>query len=155
MLYTTELLIWKRSVLPTFWIVMYFNLTFSMTLSTNSPLGLKDIITNEERRKKLIIYINPPCAEASNARTVTGTGSNRKGLACTSTKDKYKKELGRAGNEIFAQFFARIANDIPDCTLALFSTLKALQGPNFSGFRAKYKQSSVGCLSFQQTHSIM
>ena len=103
------------------------------------PPGLKDIITNEERRKKLIIYINPPCAEASNARTVTGTGSNRKGLAYTSIKDKYKKELGRAGNEIFAQFFARIANDIPDCTLALFSTLKALQGPNFSGFRAKYQ----------------
>ena len=49
------------------------------------------------------------------------------------------KELGRAGNEIFAQFFARVIIEIPTCVLAVFSTLKTLQGPNFTGFRDKYR----------------
>jgi hypothetical protein len=34
------------------------------------PQNLQDIIKDEEKRKKLIIYINPPYAEATNAKTV-------------------------------------------------------------------------------------
>jgi hypothetical protein len=34
------------------------------------PQNLQDIINDEEKRKKLIIYINPPYAEATNAKTV-------------------------------------------------------------------------------------
>jgi len=33
------------------------------------PAGLQEIINDEEKRKKLIIYINPPYAEASDAKT--------------------------------------------------------------------------------------
>ena len=103
------------------------------------PDKLKEIINDPLKCCKLVIYINPPYAEASNARTITGTGENRKGLASTSIKERYKKELGRAGNEIFAQFFARIVSEIPTCVLAVFSTLKTLQGPNFTGFRNQYR----------------
>lgn len=103
------------------------------------PDKLKEIINDPLKCCKLVIYINPPYAEASNARTITGTGENRKGLASTSIKERYKKELGRAGNEIFAQFFARIVSEIPTCVLAVFSTLKTLQGPNFTGFRNLYR----------------
>ena len=103
------------------------------------PDKLKEIISDPLKCCKLVIYINPPYAEASNARTITGTGENRKGLASTSIKERYKKELGRAGNEIFAQFFARIVSEIPTCVLAVFSTLKTLQGPNFTGFRNQYR----------------
>ena len=103
------------------------------------PQELKDIINSEEERKKLIIYINPPYAEASNARTVTGTGNNRPGLSESYVKRTYKASLGRAVNELYAQFFARILREIPDCHIAVFSSLKALQGPNFTGFRNKYR----------------
>lgn len=103
------------------------------------PPSLIEILKDKEKRKKLVIYINPPYAEASNGRTSSGTGSNRKGLSYTSIKDKLNRELGRAGNEIFAQFFARIITEIPTCVLAVFSTLKTLQGPNFTGFRKKYR----------------
>ena len=103
------------------------------------PDKLKEIINDPLKCCKLVIYINPPYAEASNARTITGTGENRKGLASTSIKERYKKELGRAGNEIFAQFFARIVSEIPTCVLAVFSKLKTLQGPNFTGFRNQYR----------------
>ncbi len=103
------------------------------------PLKLKSIIEDENERKKLIIYINPPYAEASNVHTKTGTGSNRKGLSGSNVKEKYKDDLGRAGNELFAQFFARIVREIPSCHLAVFSKLKILQGPNFTGFRQLFR----------------
>ena len=99
------------------------------------PKGLKKIIDDPASRGHLLIYINPPYVEASNARTVTGTGNNRKGLSYTGVKEKYKKELGRAANEIFAQFFVRIVREIRGVNLAVFSTLKILQGPNFKDFR--------------------
>ncbi|MBO4316573.1 MAG: hypothetical protein J5867_11535, partial [Prevotella sp.] len=67
--------------------------------------------------------INPPYAEASNARTSSGTGTNRAGLSNTKVREQYKKLLGRAANELFAQFFARIVSEIPTCVLAPFSTL--------------------------------
>ena len=106
---------------------------------TKLPKRLQEIIADEKERKKLIIYINPPYAEASNARTVTGSGSNRAKVAESYVKKTYKGSLGRAGNELFAQFFARIVREIPGVSLAVFSKLKTLQGPNFVGFRFHYK----------------
>lgn len=103
------------------------------------PKSLIDVLSDDEKRKKLVIYINPPYAEASNSRTVKGTGSNRTGLSVSKVKQRLDRELGRAGNELFAQFFARIMDEIPYCVLAAFSTLKTLQGPNFAGFREKYR----------------
>ena len=103
------------------------------------PQSLIEILKDEEKRKKLVIYINPPYAEASNGRTSSGTGSNRKGLSYTTIKDKLNKELGRAGKEIFAQFFARVIIETPTCVFAVFSIWKTLQGPNFTGFRDKYR----------------
>jgi hypothetical protein len=41
------------------------------------PENLKEIINNPEKREKLIIYINPPYAEAGNKKTVSGTGENK------------------------------------------------------------------------------
>ena len=94
---------------------------------TKLPQGLQDIINDPEKRKKLVVYINPPYAEASNARTSSGTGVNRAGLSDTAIRTKYKQLLGRAANELFAQFFARIVHEIPTSVLAVFSTLKTLQ----------------------------
>jgi len=100
------------------------------------PEGLLEIINDPEKRKKLVIYINPPYAEAASAKTVTGTGKNK---AKTATNNKiylkYKNEIGNASNEIFAQFLIRIYMEIPDCIIAHFSTLKAIQSNNFKIFR--------------------
>jgi hypothetical protein len=96
------------------------------------PQGLQDIINDENKRKKLIIYINPPYAEAG-----TGLGKQHKeGVAINNkTKEKYKKELGKASNELFTQFLARIYLEIPNSKIANFSTLKNLQSSNFKEFR--------------------
>lgn len=102
------------------------------------PDSLREVLKDDEKRKKLVIYINPPYAEASNSRTITGTGTNRVGLSISQVKVNHAKELGRAGNELFAQFFARIFDEIKDCHVAMFSKLKMLQGPNFAHYRVRY-----------------
>jgi hypothetical protein len=103
---------------------------------TKLPQSLQDIINNEEKRKKLVVYINPPYAEAG-----TGVGKqHKKDVAKNNkTKEKYSIKLGKATNEIFAQFLIRIYSEIPSCKIADFSTLKNLQASNFSIFRKNFQ----------------
>ena len=106
------------------------------------PQGLQDIINDPEKRKKLVVYINPPYAEAASKGTVIGIGENKTDVAVTSkVYTKYLNSIGIAGRELFAQFLIRIYCEIPFSVLANFSTLKNLQAPNFSDFRAKFRAS--------------
>ncbi|MEJ7847042.1 MAG: hypothetical protein WKF92_03020 [Pyrinomonadaceae bacterium] len=102
---------------------------------TKLPQGLQDIINDESKRKKLVVYINPPYAEAG-----TGLGKEHKmGVALRhKTKDRYSQQLGKATNELFAQFLARIYFEIPSCTIGVFSKLKNLQSSNFQVFRRNF-----------------
>ena len=111
----------------------------NVTKKSKLPKSLQDIIRDPEKRKKLVIYINPPYAEASNARTVTGSGQNRAGLSKSVIQERYKARLGRAGNELFAQFFARVVVELPTAVLAQFSKLKIVQAPNFRDFRKEFR----------------
>ena len=100
------------------------------------PQGLQDIINDEEKRKKLVIYINPPYAEAGTATQVTGKGENKVGVSNTSLVwQEYKDKFGLGIRELYVQFFTRIYQEIPSCTLAEFSKLKILQGTAFADFR--------------------
>lgn len=102
------------------------------------PEGLRNIINNPEKRKKLLIYINPPYAEASNIKAVSKTGQNKSGVA---TGNKIHERLsetegvGNAKRELFAQFLFRIYTEIPGCMIGCFSKLKLLQSPSFKHFR--------------------
>jgi len=108
------------------------------------PQPLQNIINDSKKRKKLVVYINPPYAEATTARTVTGTGENKSGV---STKNKineyFNAKIGNASNEIFALFMAQVYDKIPDALLGQFSKLKFIQGTNFVKFKkyflAKFK----------------
>jgi len=104
------------------------------------PQSLQDIINDEEKRKKLVIYINPPYAEAASKGTVSNTGTNKTDVAVT-TKiyEKYKNKIGIGGRELFIQFLTRINAEIPNTVLANFSKLKNLQAPNFSDFRSFFR----------------
>jgi hypothetical protein len=103
------------------------------------PDKLYKIINNMESQKKLIIYINPPYAEAPTTRTIMGTGENRPGIAKNKTYEKYFDQLGKSSREIFVQFFIRICNEIPVCKLASFSTLKYVSGLAFKTFRQHFR----------------
>lgn len=104
------------------------------------PQSLQDIINDEEKRKKLIVYINPPYAEAGNTKQRTGTWKNKSWTTIENkTYEKYKSLIWKASNELFAQFLIRIYKELEWCKIAEFSTLKALQGANFDKFRNTYQ----------------
>lgn len=110
------------------------------------PERLREIINDEEKRKKLIIYINPPYKEHSDAKQITKTGKNISGLAKeTQTYKKYQPLIGTAARELFAQFLFRIMRELPGVKIANFSTLKSLQAPNFIKFR-RFFNAKLLCL---------
>ena len=100
------------------------------------PKALQDIINDEEKRKKLVIYINPPYAEAGNKKTMSNKGEHKAGVSLgNKTYEKYKKILSKASNEVFAQFFIRVYKELNGCILSCFSRLKYVNSSNFKAFR--------------------
>ena len=102
------------------------------------PQGLKDIIDNPERRRRLIIYINPPYAEVSSKVSDDGGLKGKRGVNVTEVQKKYADLLGTASRELFAQFLLRIAVEIPECVVGQFSKTKHLQGAAFATFRQAF-----------------
>ena len=104
------------------------------------PIELQKILNDEEKRKKLIIYINPPYAEHGDKKQVSGTGKNKSGVATETTiYKKYHNEISSAARELSAQFLIRIYKEIFGCKIAQFSKLKILQAGNFIKFRNTFK----------------
>ncbi len=103
------------------------------------PQGLRDIVDDPETRKKLVVFINPPYAEAGSTRLKKSkVGVSNETIVHHSGDSSL---FAFAKRELFAQFLARIYADIPGCIIAEFSKLKHLNGPYFrpfrDGFRAK------------------
>jgi hypothetical protein len=99
------------------------------------PKTLQEIINNPAKRKKLVIYINPPYKEASNKKTLIDRKVGNRGVEQSKTNKKYSEKLGQGNAELFAQFLTRIYFEIEGCKIAEFSTLKTLSGQHFINFR--------------------
>jgi hypothetical protein len=100
------------------------------------PDSLFEIINDEEKHKKLVLYINPPYAEAPD-RNFNKDG--KVGVQESYVNKKYASILGQGNRELFAQFLIRINKEIKYSIIAEFSTLKILQGRHFSDFRLNFK----------------
>ena len=101
------------------------------------PDRLKKII--KDTPEKLIIYINPPYAEAGSTTTRTGTGKNKANVANSSVYDRFTTLVGTATRELYVQFFLRIYKDLPKSKLCSFSKLKIITAANFTKFRDVFK----------------
>ncbi len=93
--------------------------------------------------KKILVLINPPYAEAMNNDNLTvSNGKNaesKKTVAATRIGNLMRnQDFGYAARELFVQFVARIAQEMPNATLAMFSTLKYVNAPNFEQFRQQW-----------------
>ena len=97
------------------------------------PEELQEILHDAEKRKKLVIYINPPYVEGDNRKRM-----GRSGVAEHSIKEKYADFMGYAKRELFIQFFARIYIELPNVKLGIFSTLTHLTGSKFNVFRSNF-----------------
>jgi hypothetical protein len=102
------------------------------------PESLQNIINDAEKRKKLVVYINPPYAEVSSVGIKGKAGVNESKI-----HDKFIDKVGTAGREIYIMFLIRIYEEIKDCYIAEFSTLKTLQGSAFNLFRKNFEAKLV------------
>ena len=103
---------------------------------TNGP----GVSRRKEGKKKVLVLINPPYAEATNADN-TAKGSkmeNKTGVAKTRWGRFGMEKYGRCSNELFAQFITRIAAEIPNATLAMFSKMKHINAQTFDVFRSEW-----------------
>jgi hypothetical protein len=89
--------------------------------------------------KKILVLINPPYAEAANAENTSNADNSESKLGVSKTRiAKIMDKQGYAARELFVQFLVRISQEIPTATLAMFSTLKYVNAPNFEKFRADW-----------------
>jgi hypothetical protein len=116
------------------------------TLTNKIPEGLRKAIADG---KKILVLINPPYAEATNSAnaSISSRGddtSTKEGVAKTKFAATAMFDYGKASNELFMQFIARIALELPTATLALFSKLKYITAPTLEDFRAIWNAKYLG-----------
>ena len=101
------------------------------------PDSLFDILSDDEKRKKLVIYINPPYAETGSTKhKVSKSGVSNETMIHKKLFDKMSTFSKR---ELYVQFLMRIYFEIPNCKIANFSTLKNLQSSYFIEFREMFR----------------
>jgi len=111
------------------------NIDYSQT--SKIPKALQEAI---KTGKKILVLINPPYAEATNRGNIMlgEDTTTKKGVSSTKIS-MTMNDYGKASNELFTQFVGRIQKEIPNATLAMFSTLKYVNAPNFEQFRHHWK----------------
>ena len=108
------------------------------SLTNKVPEGLQKAIKSG---KKILVLINPPYAEATSSDNVSTGGAaegSKAGVAKTKFGQFGMNEYGKASNELFTQFVARVAKEIPGATLAMFSKLKYVNAQTMDEFRSSW-----------------
>jgi hypothetical protein len=113
------------------------------SLTNKVPEGLRKAIAEG---KKILVLINPPYAEATNFENIAKgvEAENKQGVAKTKIGSFAMQDYGKASNELFTQFLARIAQEIPTATIAMLSTMKYVNAPDFEKFRQKWNAKYLG-----------
>ena len=109
-------------------------------LTNKIPQSLRKVIQDaNEGKKKLLVLINPPYGEVGSAFNSSSKENTAKtGINKTRFGQLGMKIYGKASNELFTQFVARVAQEIPNATLAMFSTLKYVNSQTMDVFREKW-----------------
>jgi hypothetical protein len=115
-------------------------------LTNKVPLELRNAIAEG---KKILVLINPPYAEATNSANARKTAlgvetTTKEGVSKTKFAQYGMANYGKASNELFMQFIARIAKEIPNATLAIFSKLKYITAPTLEDFRSNWNAKYLG-----------
>ena len=107
-------------------------------LSDKLPAALRQAIIDAKAgtkgAKPILVLINPPYAESGSG--IAKGDTNKIGVEKTRVNGWMREmNVGYASKELFVQFLVRIARELPSATLAMFSTLKYVNAPNFELFR--------------------
>ena len=117
------------------------NIDYSLTNTVPQALrqAIADAKAKKKGAKKILVLMNPPYGEAANSQGNAGKTAIAKS-AIGATMD----DLGYAARELFVQFLTRIQRELPGAAVAMFSTLKYVNAPNFEQFRDKWKAKYLG-----------
>lgn len=113
------------------------NIDYSLT--NKVPVALQRAI---KEGKKILVLINPPYAEASSSDSLSSGADfdkSKAGVAKTKFSRLGMSAYGKASNELYTQFVARVHKEIPNATLAMFSTLKYVNSLTMDTFRRAWK----------------
>lgn len=112
-----------------------YNLTNKLPISLRKVI--KDAQSGKTGAKKILVLINPPYGEATNADNATrgNDAKNKADIKRTKMAAVGMPEYGKSSNELFIQFIARIAKEIPTATLAMFSKMKYVCAQASEDFR--------------------
>jgi hypothetical protein len=107
-------------------------------LTNKVPMALRQAIADaksgKEGAKPILVLINPPYAESGSG--IARGDENKIGVEKTRVNGWMRElNLGYASKELFTQFLVRIRHELPKASLAMFSTLKYVNAPNFEKFR--------------------
>lgn len=116
-------------------------------LSGKLPQALRQAISDAREGKKgakpILVLINPPYAESGSG--IARGDKNKIGVEKTRINGWMREmKLGYASKELFTQFLVRIQYELSTATLAMFSTLKYVNAPNFEAFRTSWKAKYLG-----------
>ena len=108
------------------------------TITNKVPMALRQAIVDakagKEGAKPILVLINPPYAESGSG--IARGDENKIGVEKTRINGWMRElNLGYASKELFTQFLIRIRHELPKAALAMFSTLKYVNAPNFEKFR--------------------
>jgi len=124
--------------------------TIDYDLSGKVPQALRQAIASAREGKKgakpILVLINPPYAEATSSDNAVSQGEDRskKGVARSRYSLVGMEEFGKARNELFTQFLARVYSEIPNANVAIFSTLKYINSQAFEEFRTAWRAKYLG-----------
>jgi hypothetical protein len=119
-------------------------------LSKKVPPVLRQAISDARAGKKgtkpILVLINPPYAEATGGGLAVpmAVSENKLGVANTRFARAGMAAYGKATNELFMQFIARVDQEIPNCKLAIFSKVKYISTPTLDQFRQVWKARYLG-----------
>lgn len=120
------------------------------SLSNKIPPALREAIADAKAKKrgakKILVLINPPYAEATSSGNAASKGVDRSktGVARSKLANAGMEGYGKASNELFTQFIARVHKEIPTATVASFGKLKYVNSQAFEEFRKIWKAKYLG-----------
>jgi hypothetical protein len=124
------------------------------SLSNKLPTALRQAIADANAGKKgakpILVLINPPYAEVTSGGNTAAdaVGNSKPGVTKTLFAKAGMANYGKASNELFMQFVARIDQEIPSAVLAMFSKLKYISTPTLHQFRRVWSGRYLGGFVF-------
>ncbi len=124
------------------------------SLSGKVPLALRQAIADAREgvngTKPILVLINPPYAEVTSGGNTAADviGNSKPGVTKTRFAKAGMAEYGKAANELFMQFVARIHSELPTAMLAMFSKLKYINTPTLNQFRSVWSGRYLGGFVF-------